>query len=463
MVDMKQAQRAEQRLLLTQAMRQSLGVLQMALPELREYIQDQALSNPLLEIEETHEHLSVESLLRQNSDTIQTSWRDESLDDLTARRTNCDGWKELELGSKDGEGDFTDQLYDQLLGMKWLSEPMKGLCEYLILCLNDRGYLEFELSEIAHELQVPMFDVEQALYIVQSLQPAGVGARTLSECLVLQLTQGKDFNARTLRAVQDGLELVAKNNIAGLAKLLSCTKREAQDTAEVIRKLEPFPTRGYGNDRPIPYQISEASIQIENGQIRLEWNHRFLPRLTLNKEITKLLQQSDDVANQKYLEKNTNDALQLMRCLENRQSTVERLMREILRYQEGFFLRDEPLKAMTMGDVAEHLGLSISTVSRTVHDKNIVFQGRSISLRDLFTVKLTTPQGDLSSSTVKRHISQLIQAETPSKPLSDEQVRSALEDLGVAISRRTVAKYREELGIPGSSQRRQRGSCEKGA
>ena len=302
-MDMKQAQRAEQRLLLTQTMRQSLEVLQMALPELREYIQDQALSNPLLEIEEAHEHLSVESLLRQNSDTIQTVWRDESLDDLTVRRTNCDDWKELELGSRDGESDFIDQLYDQLLGMKWLSEPMKSLCEYLILCLNDRGYLEFELSEIAHELQVPVFDVEQALYIVQSLQPAGVGARTLSECLVLQLTQGKDFNARTLRAVQEGLEFIAKNNIVGLAKLLSCTKREAQDTAEVIRRLEPFPTRGYGNDRPIPYQIPEASIQIENGQIRLEWNRRFLPRLTLNKEITKLLQQSDDVVNQKYLEK----------------------------------------------------------------------------------------------------------------------------------------------------------------
>ena len=152
-----------------------------------------------------------------------------------------------------------------------------------------------------------------------------------------------------------------------------------------------------------------------------------------------------------------------MRCLENRQSTVERLMREILRYQEGFFLRDEPLKAMTMGDLAECLGLNISTVSRAVHNKSVVFQGRSILLRNLFTIKLTTPQGDLSSSTVKRHISQLIQAETPSKPLSDEQVRSALEDLGVAISRRTVAKYREELGIPGSSQRRRKGSCEKGA
>ena len=214
-MDMKQAQRAEQRLLLTQTMRQSLEVLQMALPELREYIQDQALSNPLLEIEEAHEHLSVESLLRQNSDTIQTVWRDESLDDLTVRRTNCDDWKELELGSRDGESDFIDQLYDQLLGMKWLSEPMKSLCEYLILCLNDRGYLEFELSKIAHELQVPVFDVEQALYIVQSLQPAGVGARTLSECLVLQLTQGKDFNARTLRAVQDGLEFIAKTTLSG--------------------------------------------------------------------------------------------------------------------------------------------------------------------------------------------------------------------------------------------------------
>ncbi len=456
-MDMRQVQRTEQRLLLTQAMRQSLEVLQMALPELREYIQDQALSNPLLEIEEAHEHLSVEFLLRRNSDTIQTSWRDEGLGDLRARRTGCDGWREPEVNSLHGSVDFATQLYEQLLGMKWLSERMKGLCEYLILCLNDRGYLDFDLPEIAHELQIPLFDVEQALYIVQSLQPAGVGARTLSECLILQLTQGENFNARTLRAVQEGLELIAKNNMTGLAKLLSCTKNEAQNTAEVIRRLEPFPSRGYGNARPVPYQIPEASIWEENGQLRLEWNRRFLPRLTMNQETSNLLRQSGDAANQEYLTKNTNDAVRLIRCVENRQSTMERLMKEILQYQQGFFLRGEPLRAMTMGDLAERLGLNISTVSRAVRDKSVQFQGRSIPLRDLFTVKLTTPQGeDLSSAAVKRHISRLIQEETPSKPFSDEQLRCALEALGIVISRRTVAKYREELGIPGSSQRRQK-------
>lgn len=463
-MDMQQAQRAKQRLVLTQAMRQSLDVLQMALPDLREYIQDQALSNPLLEIEETHEYLSMESLLHQDSDTIQTFWRDEGLDDLTARRTNCDGWREPEIGSQDNGADFTTQLYDQLLGMKWLSERMKSLCEYLILCLNDRGYLEFDLSEIARDLQIPVFGVEQALYIVQSLQPAGVGARTLNECLILQLAQGKNFNARTLRAVQEGLEFIAKDNMTGLAKLLSCTKREAQNTAEVIRGLEPFPSRGYGNARPIPYQIPEASVWAENGLLQLEWNHRFLPRLTLNQETSDLLRQSGDTANQEYLTKNTNDAVQLIRCVENRQSTMERLLKEILQYQQSFFLRGEPLKAMTVGDLAEHLGLNISTVSRAVRDKSIQFQGRSIPLRDLFTVKLAAPQGeDLSSAAVKRHISRIIQEERPSKPLSDEQLRSALERLGITISRRTVAKYREELGIPGSSQRRRRASVEKGA
>lgn len=457
MMDMRHTQQAEQRLLLTQSMRQSLEVLQMSLPELRDYIQDQALSNPLLEVEEAHEHLSVESLLRQDSDTVQTSWRDEGLSDLTAPRANSDGWREPEISPRGSGEDFTAQLYDQLLGMKWLSQRMKGLCEYLILCLNDRGYLEFDLSEIAQELQVPVFDVEQALYIVQSLQPAGVGARTLSECLMLQLMQGEDLNALTLRAARDGLELIAKGNISGLAKLLSCTKKEAQDTAAVIRSLNPFPSSGYGNSRPVPYQIPEASIQVENGQILLELNRRFLPSISVNSQISNLLRQSGSEENQKYLKKSMSGAVQLIQCVENRQTTMERLLKEIIQCQQGYFLRGEPLKAMTMGELAGRLGLNISTVSRAVRDKSISFQGRSIPLRDLFTMKLTTFQGeDVSSSTVKRHISRLVQEEIPSKPFSDEQLRSALAALGIAISRRTIAKYREELGIPSSSQRRQR-------
>lgn len=115
--------------------------------------------------------------------------------------------------------------------------------------------------------------------------------------------------------------------------------------------------------------------------------------MTLNQETSALLRQSGDAADQEYLTKNTNDAVQLIRCVENRRSTMERLLKEILQYQQGFFLRGEPLKAMTMGDLAERLGLNISTVSRAVRDKSIQFQGRSIPLRDLFTVKLAAPPG----------------------------------------------------------------------
>lgn len=177
-MDTCQSQQAEQRLLLTQTMRQSLEILQMSLPDLRDYIQDQALSNPLLEIEEVYDYLPVEPLVHQDSDRIQTIWRDEGVDNLVARQINCDGRKESDIGSKEDREAFISELYDQLLGMKWPNTQMKNLCEYLILCLNDRGYLDFNLLELAQELQVPIFDVEQALYIVQSLQPTGVGART---------------------------------------------------------------------------------------------------------------------------------------------------------------------------------------------------------------------------------------------------------------------------------------------
>lgn len=301
-----------------------------------------------------------------------------------------------------------------------------------------------------------MFDMEQALYIVQSLQPTGVGARSLTECLLLQLAQGKNFNVRTVRAARDGLELIAKNDAAGLAKLLSCTKKEAQTVAGVIRNLNPIPSRGYGSTRIVPYQIPEATVWIENGQLCLELNRRFLPRLSINQEISSLFAQ-DDESGREYLKKNTDTAMQLIRCVENRQSTMERLLQEIVRYQQGFFLHGTPLKAMTMGELAERLGVSVSTVSRSVHGKSIVFQGRTLPIRDLFTVKLTTAQGEeLSSAEIKRQISRLIQNEDSCKPLSDESIRLTLGTMGFPISRRTVAKYRDELGIPGSSQRRQR-------
>ena len=459
-MDMIQGQslNTDQRILLTPAMRQSLDILQMALPELREYIQNQVLSNPLLDLEEStaeplQMHLSPSRNITEGP--VYASYQGDNLSSL--RPGWGDGDHDLQnrgYALHESES-FTQQLIDQLIGMEYLDKQMFHMCKYIILCLDDRGYLDFDLKELAEEQQISQFKLEQALFIVQSLQPAGVGARTLSECLMLQLRQSAEVNAVTVHAAQVGLQLIADNNISGLAKRLCCTYAEAKRASDVIRNLNPIPSRGYGNARPVNYQIPEASIWIESGQLILEFNRHFMPRLSYNRQTADLLRQSEDTESREYLRENSQSAYQLIKCVENRQATIELLLGTILHRQEGFFVHGEPLSPMTMQGLAKELSLNPSTVSRAVHDKMILFQGRVFPLRDLFSARFVAPQGDVfSSDTVKQQISRLIRSEDPQKPLSDEKIRLALEALQISVSRRTIAKYREELSIPGSSQRR---------
>lgn len=455
-MDMMQSLRTEQKLTLTQGMRQSLDILQMALPDLKAYIEDQALSNPLLDLDSSPAGDESESSEADWGLLVPTLYREDRITAMAARRDTEDDAPWPEPAQDAGHaGDFIDHLNEQLIGMERLDPYMRGLCRYLILCLNERGYLEFDLRDIARELGASVFDMEQALYIVQSLQPAGVAARTLPECLVLQLMRGRDFNALTLHAAQDGLELIAKNNIQGLAHRLDCSLAKAKAAAEVIRSLSPIPSQGYGDGHAIQYQVPEATIHIEQGRLTLELNRGFLPRVACSKEITELLQKSDDPQNQEYLKKNTLSANQLIRYLDNRRSTMERLLLAIMKRQRDHFLHGEALQPMTMGELAEELELSVSTVSRAVHEKTIVFKGQLIPLRDLFTTRLVGSTGeDISNSTIKQQLARLIQAEDPAKPLSDEDLRTALLSLQIRVSRRTIAKYREELGIQSSMARR---------
>lgn len=450
-----QKQRIEQKVTLTQGMKQSLDMLQMALPDLKAYIEDQALSNPLIELGDSpaveEDAPSFDGLI-----PVSVHCRDERIMNGAEQQNGKTEPPWPEPGQHTGSGeDFIDHLNEQLIGMKRLDAHMRGLCRYLIFCLNERGYLEFDLQEIARELRVPLFEMEQALYIVQSLEPAGVGARTLQECLILQLMQGRDFSALTLHAVQKGLELISKNNMQGLARKLGCSLTEAKAAAEVIRSLSPIPSQGYGNERAVQYQIPEATVRIERGRLILELNRSFLPRVACSREITELLQKSQDPKNQEYLRKNTLAANQLIRCLDNRQSTMERLLLAVLKRQHDYFLRGDALLPMTMGEIAEELELNASTISRAVREKTILFKGRLISLRDLFTARLAgSMEENISGDAVRQQLVKLIRAEDPSKPLSDEELRAALLTLQLKVSRRTIAKYREELDIPGSAARR---------
>lgn len=464
-----QSPQLDQKLILTQEMRQSLAVLQMNLPELRAYVEDVSLRNPLVELEYSEEDCPEESPRWQeasaNEGEDMVLWEEPMLgsrdpEDMPfGTRCPASSGQALSLDwvCDEDENDFSAMLQEQLLRMNWLDDFTASLCSYLIDCLDERGYLRFSLEELAREQGVSFEQMEQALYVLQSLQPTGVGARSLEECLILQLAQSDNFCSETLHLVKDGLPLLGKRDYNGIARLLNCSPARAQQAAQAIFSLNPIPSQGYSTGTTVEYQYPEADVRVEDGRILLEMNHWMLPTIHISQTAQQLLMESGKKEDASYLTAQKKDAQTLVKFVENREATLVRLLRDIVKIQSGYFLRGESLVPMTMSQLAQQEGLSCSTVSRALVGKSIRFGRRTLYLKDLFTTAIASETGTVSSDGVKTKLKMLVEREDPQHPLSDEALRIALAAAQLPVSRRTVAKYREELGIPSSSKRRKLG------
>mgnify|MGYP002521796125 CR=1 FL=1 len=451
-MQLEQSQQLTQRLALTQAMRQSLDCLQLSAPELSEYVQELALSNPLLDVQapayyETElpsERVSPEreAIELRGEDTWRGVLRSaEGMPDLTAYLTR--------------EKTFRDYLNEQIGQMKLVDDESLRLCRFLIDCLDERGYLDCPLEELSQEFGIPLFSLEQALYAVQMLDPPGVGARSLSECLILQLAQGRSFDPLALAIARSGLELLGKRDYGGLAAMLGVSAAEAKRAAARVLALEPIPSRSFAGSEPVAYIAPDAAFSVQQGQLVIELNERILPRLSVNAEYAALMNTSDDPEVQRYVKGKLSEAQALIKGVHTRCDTLVQMLTLIGREQHGFFCSGEALLPVTMQQLAEKMDVSTSTVSRAVQNKYIQFQGRVLPLRSFFTTAIRTDAA-VSSHSVKQRIRSLIRAEDPAAPLSDEALRLALSALGIEVSRRAVAKYRMAMDIPSSSQRRKR-------
>jgi RNA polymerase sigma-54 factor len=329
------------------------------------------------------------------------------------------------------------------------------LSEYLVGCLSPAGYLDCPLDELSAELGCPLFDLEQALFVVQSLEPTGVGARSLSECLLLQLAQSRHFTELNIHLVRRGLPKLADGDYAALAEDLHATEDEVRAAADYIRTLNPLPSRGFPTGSYTHYVVPEATLHWEGDTLHIDMNTAAQPRVSLNTETAGLLEAEDTREAQVYLRRKLQDARSLMDSLQDRQDTLFRLISAVARLQSGFFARGEALQPMTMSQVAEELNVNISTVSRAVKDKYIQYSGKVYSLRSLFSAAIASQDGgEISADGARRQIQRCVEAEDPAHPLSDSAICAALAALNISLSRRTVAKYRAELGIPPASKRR---------
>ena len=451
---LEQTQSLAQKLVLTQNMRQSLDCLQLSAPELSEYVQEVALSNPLLDV--------------QAPTYYETQFPSEAApsEREAPEIREADAWQSFSPSAGgDGQTDFTaylvrektfrDHLNEQIGQMKLVDDELLRLCRFLIDCLDERGYLDCPLEDLAREFDIPLFSLEQALFAVQMLDPPGVGARSLSECLTLQLAQGRSLDPLALKIARDGLEMLGKRNFSGLAALLGVSVGEARAAAAKILALNPIPSRSFAGSEQIAYVAPDAEFSVQQGQLVIELNERILPRLSVNAEYAALMNTSDDPEVQRYVKEKLSEAQALIKGVHTRCDTLIQMLTLIGREQHGFFCGGEALLPVTMQQLSEKMGVSTSTVSRAAQNKYIQFQGRIIPVRSFFTTAIR-PDAAVSSHAVKQRLQSLIRAEDPAAPLSDEALRLALSALGIEVSRRAVAKYRAEMGIPSSSQRKKR-------
>ena len=444
-------QSPSQRQTLSQAMTQALAVLQMPLPELYQYISNAEMDNPLLDISmpdimsaELPQNGSAEDIIWENEDFVQSPYKHKDLD-----------------ASADflyaGKDNFFSFLHHQLAEDANILPSLLPLCHFVVDSLNARGYLEDSSSYLAELCGVSEEDMTQAVYAVQELDPTGVGAHSLQECLILQLVKTSDFNAHTVKLVKEGLNYLAVDDIRAIAKLLNVSKSEAAACCAAIRRLNPIPSRGYDTGDVTSYVIPEAEIFREGDRLVVHYHDGALPQISINSEYKTMLAESDNPQLVQYLKQHLNAANQLIQEVSGRKRTVTRILECLTQRQRNFFESGfSGLVPLMPSDVAEELGVSRTTVSRAVREKYVMTPVGLLEMKRLFSFRAPA-LGEESTASVKARLASLIAAEDTRAPFSDERLCESLQAMGITISRRTVAKYRESMGIP-TAARRRRGS-----
>jgi RNA polymerase sigma-54 factor len=373
-------------------------------------------------------------------------------------------WDDGEERSLENSPARTESMFDDLcsqLRMLQVPEGLEPVCEFIIGNLDPDGYLRTPDGDLAAQLGVPVEQVRDAIALVQRLEPAGIGARSLKECFLLQLERFEqeiepEMLVLTKRVVSEAFEDVLHQRWDRIAQKLGAPRDAVRAVMEVLRHLDPHPGARLG---PNENQSIEPDVVVakDGDQWRVILNDDGLPRLRISPRYLRLLQSRTLEGEAKgYLRERMRSALWFLRSVEQRQSTIARVASAIVRRQEDFLERGiTHLRPLVLRDIADDIGMHESTVSRVVSNKFMATPRGIFPLKYFFHSAISHAlQGDISSVVVKERIKDLINQEEAAHPLSDARVARQLNRLGIRIARRTVAKYREELGVPSSEQRR---------
>ncbi|MFO0109972.1 MAG: RNA polymerase factor sigma-54 [Alphaproteobacteria bacterium] len=494
---MRQELRQSQSLVMTQQLQQSIKLLQLSAGELQEFIDEELEKNPLLQREDA-EGAPVESqepsedapLTASERDAAERKEIDVSGEDFSVNESLYDedfagdwndeaqtdfGRHSAETHSQgrgrhfdpDAEGTnlettltsertLRDHLFEQI-AVDFTDPAERLLAARLVDLLDDSGYLREDISRLVSELEVPAPDLEAVIEKLQRLDPPGVFARSLTECLRIQLRELNRLDP-VMDTMLTNIELMAKGDVVGLRKICGVDEEDFTQMLADLRRCNPKPASGFLHD--------EASLVIPDVLVRrmrgggwlVELNSEALPRVLINRQYAGEVNRRAVKDAKKYLSEQLANANWLIKALDQRAQTILKVAQEIVKQQEMFLLHGiRFLKPLVLKDIAAAIGMHESTISRVTTSKFMATPRGTLELKYFFTSAIQSGSAggeDFSSKTVMYYIKELVDGEDPKKILSDDQIVKKLKDRNIEVARRTVTKYREALNIPSSVVRR---------
>jgi len=463
-----------QKLILTPSLQQAIKLLPMSTLELADLLNQEMVENPLLEEVPTEELQPAEQAQQEKPEADKPTaektdqWDDadyeyffgDYLDDGYRSRTPSEV-KELPPieNTLSSTGSLADHLMWQL-SLQTEEDRAREIGGAIIGNLDDDGYLVASVEEIAAMGDWPVAEVEKALQHIQTFDPRGVAARDLQECLWLQLKFLGLEGTATEKIVTEHLKLLQNHQVPEIARRLGMTIDDLKEHIEIIRNLDPKPGSRY-NPQQSQYVIPDVYVVKVEDQYVAVLNEEGLPQLRISPTYRRLLDKNipgtaENTETRNYVKDKFRSALWLIKSVDQRQKTIQKVANSIINFQREFLDHGiEYLRPLVLRDVANDIGMHESTVSRVVNNKYMHTPQGVFELKYFFHSGISSSYGDsVSSVTIKQRIRKIIENEDPRKPLSDSKIVSILQKEGLMLARRTIAKYREELKIPTSNQRK---------
>ncbi|MBF0193793.1 MAG: RNA polymerase factor sigma-54 [Magnetococcales bacterium] len=494
MVGLELKLRMGMQLVMTPQLQMAIKLLQMSTLDLSDYLQEELEKNPLLEKTEGTDGASSDAsepitAATQNAaaekdmaipdsapdqpekikepDAPETALNEELAADTSWDDVYGDSYGAVPFENSPGsmeappiENTLTSgqTLQDHLiwqLGVSAMDEKERTLGLTIIDAVDENGYLTSDLQSLADLANSTLDDIEDALILIQSFEPAGVAAQNLSECLKMQLkSQGMAVSPYV--DLLDYLEDLARRDFRKLRRVLKISEYELADAVSVIQSLNPKPGLAFGSDQT-NYVVPDVFVRKLDGEWIVEINPETVPNLQVNRSYENSFSGRMSSKDKQFLTDNVRSAQWLIKSLEQRSSTIFRVAESIVRFQKDFLDKGpEHLKPLILKDVADDIGVHESTTSRVTSNKYMHTPRGIFELKFFFSSSLGSGTGEThSSEAVKFKIKKLVETESPRRPLSDEKLAKLLSEQGIEVARRTVAKYRDALNIPSSSRRKQ--------